>query len=230
MVNIDEVFESNDFATDMIASKEPEVKKHIFFKLIHDEDCGSSLRNYPHKRLENLVKIYFFEPVPRCQIKITYNHLRQMGMDLQELDVIAQQNSMKQKPAELIDLDAMFSSRETNLLESKGFLSSSLYILTNTDRTLGASSICYPGVLAQIGERLCTDFYILPSSIDEVLIFPKHIEIPAKLLGRVVRNANATVVAEGHILSDCAYEYSRERDTLTIVPGSQERNFKEKER
>lgn len=29
MVNIDEVFESNDFATDMIASKEPEVKNEV---------------------------------------------------------------------------------------------------------------------------------------------------------------------------------------------------------
>ena len=53
-MDINEVFESNDFATDMIASKGLEVKKHIFFKLVNGEDNGVSLKNYPHKRLENI--------------------------------------------------------------------------------------------------------------------------------------------------------------------------------
>ena len=43
MMDINEVFESNDFATDMIASKGLEVKKHIFFKLVNGEDNGVSL-------------------------------------------------------------------------------------------------------------------------------------------------------------------------------------------
>ncbi|MEY8364030.1 DUF5688 family protein [Anaerovoracaceae bacterium 41-7] len=224
------LFEKTDLLAELISLKGTDIRQYIFFKLVSGEDNGAGLKNYPHKRIENLVKIYFLEPAPGWTIKITYDHLKDMGIDLQELDRLAQQNSMAQKPAELTCMNGIFLSKERNLLENDDPLLPDMYVLTNREKTGGASVICYPGVLAQIGRKLCADFYVLPSSIDEVIIMPKFRELSPKHLGKIVREANADAVAEGHILSNCVYEYSRKKDTLAIAPGSQERKFKEKGR
>ena len=64
-------------------------------------------------------------------------------------------------------------------------------------------------VLEMIGEILKEDFYILPSSIHEVIILPKSKGIAKEELDAMIQDINHTQVDTEEVLSDHAYLYER---------------------
>ena len=50
------------------------------------------------------------------------------------------------------------------------------------------------GVLKKVGELLGADYYVLPSSIHEVLVLPDNGEMDVKELESMVRDVNAAEV------------------------------------
>ena len=74
--------------------------------------------------------------------------------------------------------------------------------MTNEQEVNGASVLLYDNVLESFALEKKTDFYILPSSIHEVILVPSNkIDDPSALF-TMVSDANNTVVALGDILSD----------------------------
>ena len=67
----------------------------------------------------------------------------------------------------------------------------------------------YPHVLEMIGEILKEDFYILPSSIHEVIILPKSKGIAKEELDAMIQDINHTQVDTEEVLSDHSYLYER---------------------
>lgn len=86
-----------------------------------------------------------------------------------------------------------------------------LYILTNQSRLNGAGVLAQDNVLERIGNLLGSDFYVLPSSIHEVLIVPDNGAVNLKELEAVVKEVNATEVAPEDLLSDKVQHYDRKR-------------------
>lgn len=46
-----------------------------------------------------------------------------------------------------------------------------MVVVTNEDRVNGAATMFYPGVMDEIGEKLGGNFFVLPSSLHEPLLF-----------------------------------------------------------
>ncbi len=67
----------------------------------------------------------------------------------------------------------------------------------------------YPEVLKNFSERLGQDFYVLPSSVHEVILVPVNSEADQESLRGIVTDINRTQVAEEEILADSVYFYSR---------------------
>lgn len=83
-----------------------------------------------------------------------------------------------------------------------------MWVLGNDAWLFGASSILFPGVLDAFGERIGRNFYILPSSIHEVILLPEGREETRELLYGMVRAANSNL-PQKRFLSDCVYYYDR---------------------
>ena len=92
-----------------------------------------------------------------------------------------------------------------------------MYVLTNSTGSLGAAALFYPDVKEKAAELMGSDYYILPSSVHEVILVPDNPSIDAKDLCKMVKEANRTVVEEKDILSDNVYHYSREDRRLDKV-------------
>lgn len=88
--------------------------------------------------------------------------------------------------------------------ERKETFEGRLFVLSNTDLYWGASALFYPGVMAAIGNILGGPFYVLPSSVHELILLPASEADPANLL-TVIRSANRTVVDSRDKLSDDLY-------------------------
>ncbi len=92
-----------------------------------------------------------------------------------------------------------------------------MYVLTNRKKLLGAACILYPKVLKQFGDKLKQDFYVLPSSIHEVILVPTIPATEPEMLRDIVSDINRTQVAVDEVLADSVYFYSRKRDSLEWI-------------
>ena len=89
-----------------------------------------------------------------------------------------------------------------------------MFSLTNASKVNGSGILARDGVLDKIGELLGKNFYVLPSSIHEVLIVPDNGDMQAKELENMVMEVNATQVAPADLLSDKVQYYDRTAKTL----------------
>ena len=81
--------------------------------------------------------------------------------------------------------------------------------------------MAYPHVLEMIGGILQSDYYVLPSSVHEVVIVPASAGVGCRDMDEMVAEVNRTQVAPEEVLSDRAYYYDRRIDVLQ--PGSARR-------
>ena len=107
-------------------------------------------------------------------------------------------------------------SPEDNLLDKNLKINADpqLYILTNASFNDGACTFFYPFVAERIGEILGDNYYVLPSSLHEVIIVPESKTIAKDELNQIVCEINHSQVPEEEILSDTVYYYDRTKEEL----------------
>ena len=134
--------------------------------------------------------------------------LKETGMSKDELFDKAMESTMRKYPAVLHDLaDSVCSRPEDcdNLLEGPAVRAPAGtgpgFVLTNSSFYWGAGVLFYPGVIDRIHELLDGDFYVLPSSVHELIIMADEDQDPQQLTD-LVRSANRSVVKDSEILAD----------------------------
>ena len=156
------------------------------------------------------------------RIAINNGVLESLGVDKERLFSDAMSNAKIYDPASLVDMSsALFSPEKVNLLEREEPIApgdiGGMYVLTNSTGSLGAAALFYPDVKEKAADLFGGDYYILPSSVHEVILVPASAGINEKELCDMVKQANRTVVDERDILSDDVYHYSRDERRLDKV-------------
>lgn len=92
-----------------------------------------------------------------------------------------------------------------------------LYAVTNKAKLNGAACIFFPTVLEQARKKLGYDFYIILSSIHEILLIEKDLE-EVEAYKKMIKaaNQNREVVAENEILSYNLYEFVNGREFIRL--------------
>ena len=75
----------------------------------------------------------------------------------------------------------------------------------------------YPGILEEIGNILQEDYYILPSSVHEIIFVGKTYCMDPYALNDMIREINRTQVLEEEWLSNHTYLYQRAEQKLISV-------------
>lgn len=96
---------------------------------------------------------------------------------------------------------------------------SGLYVLSTGIRVNGAALMLVPDILEQIGEKAGMDYYVLPSSIHELMIARDDGLVTAKMLKELVHEGNRTdsAIKPEDVLSDNVYFYSHKEKLLKTV-------------
>lgn len=91
-----------------------------------------------------------------------------------------------------------------------------LFILSNTQHFYGASALLYPDLLSSVaGKR--RGFFVLPSSVHEVLLLADTGKESRFELYRMVNEVNAKNVPQEEFLSDSVYYFDRETGKVRIL-------------
>lgn len=91
-----------------------------------------------------------------------------------------------------------------------------IYILTNTKGFLGAAGLLLENLLADFADLIENSFFILPSSIHEVLLVPESSEMDIGTLSEMVCAVNKSHVIPQEVLSDHAYHYDRKTGQIHV--------------
>ena len=138
-----------------------------------------------------------------ASVAVTESMMQMWGITKEQLHKDPMQTAMRQSPVCLYDMEevmaeSIFSVKPENLFNQEepldiGFVP--IYILTNQEKLNGASVSVQEGVLEKVAELLGINFYVLPSSIHELLILPDNGSMQLSELEAMVREVNATQVA-----------------------------------
>lgn len=192
----------------------------VAYKLIHLEKNETLLKELPHIPYLDLAIVFFLllETTEKgaATILITNDMLNYWDISLEELYQTALKNTpvilhAEFKPMRVVIQELLQEPPSTADLEDNY-----MYVLSNHHRHFGAACILYERVLEDIGNQLNEDFYILPSSIHEVIILPVSCCLSHDELSEMIVEINETQVSEEDMLSDHAYYYNRENNRLLM--------------
>ena len=194
-----------------------QMKEKLAMEVVSAETNKEVLENVPHKDLEDMAVVYRFvlssDDEGRASILVTNQILESMGVTPEQLHADALEIAPQIKPAEIRGMSEVIAEMMgMEQAEALGIMpmrpeDEQLFVATVPDKTHGAGVLAYQNFMDQAAERVGGDFFILPSSIHEVLIVPDNGRMDLKDLEAMVRDVNATQVAPADKLTDNVYHY-----------------------
>lgn len=210
------------------------VRDQIVFKLINTARNRAFLETVPHIDFLDLSIVFYvlleITEEGTASMTVTQEHAEQWGIGAEQLWENAVENVKQLLPAEFftmnfalkeilkrgIGIDSRQPEVTENLLGNDTCVRDGMYVLSNGMRNYGAACIVYPHIQEMIWNILQTDYYVLPSSVHEVIITPYHKSITCEELDEMIRDINETQVDAEEVLSDHAYLYEHSSGRLRI--------------
>ena len=151
----------------------------------------------------------------RMGFHVTHEHLADWGIPEQEAFDTALENSQREEPIWFQSLAGRIAS--TLLWEDPGegpVSKNEMYVLSNQSKDHGAAVLLYPAVPEELHRKMQGDYYILPSSVHEVIILSKETDFTPAALRDMVVEINQEVVSLEDRLGNDVYEFQGRTGTL----------------
>lgn len=200
-------------------------KNRLCYRLVNREWNRERLKDMPHITFHDLAVVFFLHVGDGMgqtgSITVSNELMRVWGIEkADEIYPIAHENTQRLFPADVMDMEELLSQlipcSATDGMEMPDM--PKLYVATNCQKMDGASVLLYDGFLKGFSEQIGGDFYVLPSSVHEVIFFPAREGAGAAELREMVSEVNATGVAKEEVLSNAVYRYNAEKDCLECLP------------
>lgn len=92
-----------------------------------------------------------------------------------------------------------------------------MYVATNSKKLNGACVMLYDGLLRSFARKVGKSFYIIPSSIHEVILIPDTLDMDIRYMKAMVKEVNGTEVSPDEVLSDNVYRYDIDTDRIEMM-------------
>ena len=208
-----------------------QVKKHVELRILNPRK--QKIGDRPSTKICDLAAVYSViageKNRPCIRAEVTRKMLETWRISTKELHETAVSN-MKASIVlnNLMEvIITILSDRipENLLLREEFHPDGEFLILTNRRREYGAAVLAMPSILRQVTGILRDDLYLVPSSVHEVLVLPKHADwvqaVSERDLGEMVREINLSEVPPQDVLSDHIYEFSGKEGRVKTVQKSQ---------
>lgn len=218
-----ECCEDSDFEEhfDVDFFREPErVRPTVAYRLINYEKNRELLQEIPHLPFLNLAVVFYSlltdTPVGHATVLIRNSHLELWGKNTSWLYEAAKENTEKLLPKRLVSMEDMIYELSEGKQEPE-YAGVPMYVLTNSRKSFGAACLLYDGVLGECFRRLEESYYLIPSSVHEVILIPASAVGDSRELCALVQEMNRTQVRSTEVLSDTVYLYSEETRRLEMI-------------
>jgi len=193
----------------MLQFDEKTLADNIRIQLIPTEKNKELLKTIPHREIEDLSLVYRmnvgFSDHRESSVVINNNMLSMFGIDEDQLNIIAMENAPMNMPIKICSMAETLEEMGQDGLQPED-AQIPMYVVTNQAAVYGASALFYPDVMDRCADIMNGNFFIIPSSLHEVIIVPTDSNT-SYVLKEMVEEVNNTQVEEKDILSYQVYHY-----------------------
>ena len=205
-----------------------QMKNTLVVQVIPTDRNAEMLADIPHKNIEDMSLVYRMQIDQNengtSSVLITNAMLENYGVTVDQLH----QDAMD---AAVINNPATFRSMQEVLSDLMGMPADlmppmdgpQMYVASVENSLNGAGVIAYPDFMNQVAEQVGGDFFVLPSSVHEVLVIPDDGSIDRHDLESMVREVNASEVLPKDQLSDNVYHYDSQDQVFELAGKYEER-------
>ena len=210
------------FDTEQITSFD-RVRDHIVPHLVGEKWNRELLEKKPHMTMDDLAVTYHvilerdFDGV--ASVPVTNELMAAWGVRIAELHELALQNMTFLTPSTFhsmrsvlgsmlaVDLPDGMDEEAEQIMSEMMSQEEGMFVLSNKQKLHGASAILDKEIMRRVTELIGNDFFVIPSSVHELLIVPIKAGIEASAITDMVKDVNATQVSPDERLSDHVYRY-----------------------
>lgn len=194
---------------------------HVEYRLVNAERNAEKLKDIPGKKIADLVAIYRVVVSAgengMMSYVLTKAILDRSGISFEELDEAAKKNTEKSGFSVRTMSEVMCELMGVNVgQEIEEPDDPQMYILTNARKLHGANIMLYKEYLEIAAEKMNGDFYIIPSSIHELIAVPVSAQ-GLEELSEMVKEANDNQLTPEEILGYEVYRYNRETGEVEVA-------------
>ena len=211
---------NHDFSNDLTNARD-EFEKKVFFRLVSVDLNKDMLLRVPHRIIEGIDLAITYRLMVRFEegdgLASALIENENCEYSEEELYNMALKNTPIMFPEEFMSIWDKFDALSF-LKDDKD----AMYILGNKFGINGASVMAYPDCLKNVSEKMegiygNGDFYVLPSSIHEVIVFSSQTTFSEGYMLDVIREANSKMSNGRDILSHSLYFYKKDTGRLEIA-------------
>ncbi|MBR2552211.1 MAG: hypothetical protein IKF05_04390 [Erysipelotrichaceae bacterium] len=212
---------SPELDMDLFSSYE-NVRDHLFLRVCGRKRNPELLQKVPHKRFRDLAFTYHVLMDAKtdglASAMITLPMLEEFGVSLEQLHKDALKNSERILPVRVERIgDFLKNIGVTEWEREESSEGMQMTVITNSRGIDGASAYFYPGIAEQLSKELGGNYYILPSSIHELIAIPASANRDWHSLELMVRQINRFEVSPEDQLSDHVYRYNAREHSLELM-------------
>ena len=203
------------------------MKDRLAIQVVSAEVNKELLETVPHQVLEDMAVVYRFVLSTgengNASCLVSNQMLETMGVTPEQLFADAAEIAPKKNPTEIKGMSQLMAEMmgpETAQMLGIALVDPEdemMFVASNPNKLNGAAVLTYPGFLEQAAEQLGGDFYVLPSSIHEIILLPERGDMCPRELENMVQEVNATQVAPEDKLSDNVYHYDSEAKAFELA-------------
>ncbi|MBO4280763.1 MAG: hypothetical protein J5872_02830 [Lachnospiraceae bacterium] len=222
------------------------LKEKIGFRVVNYEKNLDMLSEVPHLKIDDWAVC--FECVISREngqvgaFRVDHVIAARWRIGLKELTELALENTFRMFPSKLEPIEEVLAgmligrieedrslTREEREQKTKEIIDGVLarrdesglpmYVLSNAMNHFGAGAILNLSFMDGVREKLKEDFYILPSSVHELILIPVSNAPDEEKLLQMVREVNEREVPEEEFLADGVYRYSVMREKIREALG-----------
>lgn len=200
------------------------VKNRLYLTVLNRDNNQNYLEDVVHKDISDTditaavrVLCESRKEIGTTSFLVKENMLEIWGISEEVLYEQALKNTESLFKPEMFNMMAVLFGGDVEEAKDKEILPYEQYVLSNDVKTNGATVMLYPNLLQEIGEATGSNFFILPSSIHELILIKDNGEMDAEELQRMVMEINRTHVNPEEVLSDEVYCYDYEKQKMIMA-------------
>lgn len=218
-VALRELGRCQEVSADMVPMIWEEARGRLRAELVHYGWNRESLKSIPHRRFLDFAVAYRVELPVQGELMggIRVNNLLMglWGITERELHETVMENLGNegyriQPLAELLGSILGITLGQMEDMPEQ-------YVLTNEGSRYGAAGLLRKDILESFAEQSGGSFYIIPSSIHELILVPEESTINPECLKEMVKEVNRTAVVREEWLSESVYYYDCEKNGVRVA-------------
>ena len=202
------------------------MKEKLSMEVISKDTNADILQNVPHEDMEDMAVVYRLvldsDSVGRSSILVTNKMLDNYGISAEQLHADAMENAPVVRPAQIKGMSEVLYELMGADAAAIGIpqidpKDEQFFVATVPDKTGGAGVLAYPNFMEDAAEKIGGSYYVLPSSLHEVILVPDDGRMTSTELEAMVKEVNATQIPAEDKLTDHVYHYDADEHVFEMA-------------